>query len=467
MKLEELLANRPAARHIPDARSQIRQGLIDSGKRLVIIDDDPTGGQTTHDVSVFMDWSTETLRKAIASGEPVFFISTNSRSLSPEEAKTVSLEVGGNLREAARLEGAEVIIASRSDSTLRGHFPYEVDALADGLEQELDGTIVVPAFFEGGRYTVDDIQWVEQGGEVVPAHQTEFARDPVFGFKHSDLKEWIAEKTEGAIRPGDVRSISLKLLREGGPEAVAETLSGVRKGMPVIANAACYEDLEILALGIISEEEKGRKFAYRCAASFVKARGGFSDRALLTGRDFSLGRGPGLVVVGSYVDRTSRQLKELLDSGLADGIEISVRKLQKEETRAAEIESTAQSVNEKLSSGITAVLYTSRTVDRASNKSFLETGRTVILSLCEVIRKTRLRPDYLVAKGGITSIELARAALDVKEASVLGQIINGTPVWKLGKESRWPDIPYVVFPGNVGDDYALRRVIEIFQAKDP
>ena len=107
MKLSEIMASQPPVRHIPDARRQIRKSLVDSGKRLVVIDDDPTGVQTIHGVSVFMDWSVEVLRKAIVSQEPVFFISTNSRSLNPVETQNLSLEVGRNLREAARLEGAE------------------------------------------------------------------------------------------------------------------------------------------------------------------------------------------------------------------------------------------------------------------------------------------------------------------------------------------------------------------------
>src|SRR3989304_3412873 len=126
MTLSELLANQPPVRKIPDARGHIRRALIDSGKRLVVIDDDPTGMQTVQDVPVFMDWSVGTLRKAIASGEPVFFVSVNSRSLGPPDATALALEVGRNLREATERENAEILLASRSDSTLRGHYPYEV-----------------------------------------------------------------------------------------------------------------------------------------------------------------------------------------------------------------------------------------------------------------------------------------------------------------------------------------------------
>ncbi|MBA7706286.1 hypothetical protein ES703_115138 [subsurface metagenome] len=169
--------------------------------------------------------------------------------------------------------GSSSITTRRLPESLRA---WLISERASGLGQDLDGIIIVPAFFEGGRYTIDDIHWVEQDGEMVPVHETEFARDPVFGFKHSDLKAWVGEKMGGAVKSGGVRSISLKLLREGGPEEVAEKLAGVSGGAPVIVNAACYEDLEVLALGILAEEKKGKIFAYRCAASFVKARDVFS-----------------------------------------------------------------------------------------------------------------------------------------------------------------------------------------------
>jgi len=461
VKLAELIAHQPPVRHIPGAREQIRNSLIASGKRLVVIDDDPTGAQAIHGVRIFLDWTVDTLRKAIASGEPVFFISTNSRSLSPNEVRNVSLEVGRNLREAAELEGANILLTSRGDSTLRGHFPYEVEALTSGLSLKPDGIIIVPAFFEGGRYTVDDIHYAEQDGELVAVHLTEFARDPVFGYKNSDLKAWVSEKADGKTGTGDVRSISLKMLRGGGPEAVTGELLKAANGTPVIVNATCYEDLEVLVFGITAAEEKGKKFVYRCAASFIKARGGFEDRPLLTHHDLASGGRPGLIVIGSYVEKTSRQLKLLLESGLVEGAELHVWKLHKDESRKSEIESVSERVNQKLAAGATTVLYTSRAVEES--RDFRETGSTIMQSLCEVVSRIRHKPGYIIAKGGTTSLELAHTALRMREAYASGQILGGVPVWRPGTEARWPDNPYVVFPGNVGGEDALLRVVKTLE----
>ena len=462
MRLAEILILQAEVCRIPDAIRLVKASLNHSNRRLVVIDDDPTGTQTVHSTRVYLNWSVNILREALTASERVFFVSTNSRSLNADQAKSLGLEVGRNLREAAQSEGVELIVASRSDSTLRGHFPDEVDALASGMHMKYDGVIIVPAFFEGGRYTIDDIQWVEQGGEIVPAHETEFARDPVFGYKHSNLKDWVMEKSRGRVESKDVRSISLKLLREGGPEAVARTLSGIFNVTPVIANAACYEDLEVLALGILSAESRGKRFIYRCASSFVRVLGGIEERELLTHNEMVIGKGPGLIVIGSYVEKTSRQLDRLLASGQAHGIELRVELLEKEESRINEIYSVSQSVNEQLSKNITTVLYTSRKVN-ALSRTFLETGKIIIDALCEVVRHIQYQPNYVVAKGGITSIELARTGLNIEQSIILGQIIKGVPVWRPGAGARWPDIPYVVFPGNVGDELALSKVVEILE----
>ena len=72
-----------------------------------------------------------------------------------------------------------------------------------------------------------------------------------------------------------------------------------------------------------------------------------------------------------------------------------------------------------------------------------------------------MRPAFLVAKGGITSSTVATHALGIRKALVLGQIQPGIPVWQADSSSKFPEIPYVVFPGNVGDRDTLRQVVEV------
>ncbi|MDO8587006.1 MAG: four-carbon acid sugar kinase family protein [Armatimonadota bacterium] len=455
MKLSDMLANQPPPLSIPGARSEIRKRQDASRKRLVVVDDDPTGTQTVDGVRVYMDWSEDLFRRALSANEPVFYVSTNSRALSADEVKTLGRELGRNLSAAALETNAKPLIASRSDSTLRGHFPHEVEALASGFGLDYDGVIIVPAFFEGGRFTIDDTHWVLQGEEMVSAELTEFARDPVFGFRNANLKLWVEEKTSGAVSAASVRSISLDTIRTGGPEAVANELMQTRNRQPVIVNAACYEDLEVFVIGLILAESRGKSFIYRCAASFVKVRGGFENKPLLTSEEMQPGAGPGLVVVGSYVDRTSRQLEALLQSGLATGVELHVDPLLDPQTQAAEIERVVETAAERMARGQSVAVYTSRARRSVGQDKFLQMGQVIMSGLCEVVRRIPEKPGFLVAKGGITSIEIARSGLGLKEGLVLGQILPGVPVWKLGGEALWSGIPYVVFPGNVGNEEAL------------
>jgi hypothetical protein len=51
----------------------------------------------------------------------------------------------------------------------------------------------------------------------------------------------------------------------------------------------------------------------------------------------------------------------------------------------------------------------------------------------------------------------------VRRAQVLGQIVPGVPVWRLGPESKYPGLPYVVFPGNAGGPDALASVIRVLR----
>ncbi|HTP58530.1 MAG TPA: four-carbon acid sugar kinase family protein, partial [Spirochaetia bacterium] len=308
MTLEQKLATLPPPLRVPGARRTLREALRASGAKLVAIDDDPTGTQTVHDVPVLMDWSEPALSRAFSQPEPLFFVSTNSRSLPRVEAEARARQVGGALRAAAARGGVRLLVASRSDSTLRGHFPAEVDALAAELPDPPDGVILVPAFFDAGRYTIDNVHWVDTGGELIPAGETEFAKDPDFGYAHSDLRRWVEEKTAGRIPGSHVACISIEDLRGGGQARICAILSEARGGLPIVANAACDDDLEVLALGAQAAEERGKRFIYRTSASFVKVRAGILDKPLLTRADVMPGPRPGLIVAGSYVEKTSRQI---------------------------------------------------------------------------------------------------------------------------------------------------------------
>ena len=462
---DKLLACLPAE-WPADLRPEIRQQVRASGRKVIVLDDDPTGTQTVHGIPVLTEWPVRTLRAELANDSPVFYILTNSRSLPLAEAQAMNAQIGRNLVEAARQADRNFVMVSRSDSTLRGHFPGEVEALAAATGQTLDGWLIIPFFQEGGRYTVNDIHYVDESGWLVPAGETPFAQDSAFGYTASNLCQWVVEKTQGRIPAEDVLSISIEDLRQGGPEQVTKRLMGLTDGKVCIVNAASYRDMEVLVRGLLAAEGQGRRFLYRTAASFVQVRSGLSPLPLLTRDDMDMPEsGGGLIVVGSYVPRTTSQIQVLLRVPGVASAEISVPALLDDARRQHEIVRVAQLAEKALLKDRDVVLYTSRglvTVDSAERS--LSIGNRVSEGLISILQRIATRPRYLIGKGGITSSDVATKALNVKRALVLGQILPGVPVWQLGPDSRDPGMPYVVFPGNVGSPDALAKVVTSLRA---
>jgi uncharacterized protein YgbK (DUF1537 family) len=296
----------------------------------------------------------------------------------------------------------------------------------------------------------------------VPAGETEFARDAAFGYQASNLRHWVEEKTKGRVPAQTVASVSIDDIRRGGPQQVVKRLTGLPHGGVCAINAASYRDMEVFTQGLLEAEACGQKFLYRTAASFVRVRAGLEPRPLLTRDDFDCqDSSGGLVVVGSYVPRTTSQVNSLLVHPGVKGLEISVEALLDMQNRRKEIERLAQRADQALRKGKDVMLYTSRqliTGDDAERSLFI--GRQVSQGLVAIVQAISTRPRYLLAKGGITSSDVATHGLNVKRALVLGQILPGVPVWRLGSESRHPGLDYIVFPGNVGDAYSLVSIVD-------
>lgn len=440
---------------------EIRERVAASGRRVVVLDDDPTGTQTVHDIAVLTEWSPETLAPEMRADAPGFYLLTNSRSLPLAAACRLNAEIGLGLVSVSRATGCEFEVVSRSDSTLRGHFPGEVRALADALDVKRPRWLIAPFFEEGGRFTIDDVHYVADGDRLTPAGATPYAQDAAFGYRASNLREWVEEKTAGDIAAEDVVSVSLDAIRRGGPERVAKILNGVPEGGACVVNAASYRDMEVVVLGLIEAESRGARFVCRTAASFVRCRLGLGPRPLLTADELNCtGEGGALIVVGSYVPRTTEQLAHLRQNASMRAVELNVNRLLMEEAREEEITRATAMTDEALADGENVVLFTSRDlVVRSDGAGSLSVGQAVSSGVTAVVGGITVRPRLIVAKGGITSSDVATEALGVKRAMVLGQILPGVPVWRLGEESRFPGLAYVVFPGNVGEADALTATL--------
>jgi uncharacterized protein YgbK (DUF1537 family) len=450
-----------AAERSESLLSAIRENNERSQRKIVVLDDDPTGTQTVYDTPVLTTWGIEELEAALSSSAPLFYVLTNSRAMPEPEAVELAQEIGKNLTEAARRVQQNFVVVSRSDSTLRGHYPAEVDAIAEATGTPDAIHVIAPFFLQGGRYTINDIHYVAEGEELVPAAETPFAKDAAFGFRNSDLKLWVSEKHDATLDPKQIVSIGLNELRASDLSLLQNRLTELPAGSVCIVNAASMRDIEAFVFAAQGAEQQGQNFIYRTAASFVQAFAGLEPRELLRSDEMVHPESKtGLLVVGSYVPKTTQQLQCLLDN-VPDLTSVV---LDVDQLLGADSESYLQDVIAAVNDGLrqsNVVLSSSRKLVTGNNAAdSLAIGNRVSQALVSVVGKLTQRPRFLIAKGGITSSDVATKGLRAKHATVLGQILPGVPVWKMPDDSHFPGIAYVVFPGNVGGPDALLQAFQ-------
>ena len=443
--------------------------IAKSSRKIIVLDDDPTGVQTVHHISVYTDWSIESIREGFAETQRLFYLLTNSRGFTVEQTTAAHREIAARAAAVSRETGISCLIMSRGDSTLRGHYPLETELLKAGAEaagQRIDGEILCPFFREGGRFTIGDIHYVRDGDRLIPAGQTEFAKDRTFGYRSSDLKDYVEEKTDGAYPAEQVVSISIEELRKLDLDGIERKLLGVCGFGKVVVNAAADVDVKIFSIALYRAMAKGKNFLFRTAAALVRAFGGISSQPLLTREQMIHTRTPngGVIVVGSHTQKTTRQLDELKKAEGIVPVEFNSDLVLDESAFAAETARTTRKMEEIIRSGKTAVVYTKRkllVIENDSPEDALLRSVRISNAVQALVGDLRETPAFVIAKGGITSSDIGTKALKVRRALVMGQIRPGIPVWRTGAESRFPGIPYVIFPGNVGEDTTLREAAEI------
>ena len=394
--------------------------------RMVVFDDDPTGIQTVHSCLLVTAWDEETLLKAFSHQQPFFYVLTNTRAMTAVQAADVTRQaVEAVVRVSLRL-GLRLICVSRSDSTLRGHFPVETDVMCRVLEEH--GLKVypqipfVPAFIEAGRITRQGVHYMRQGDRLVPVAETEFARDNVFAYHHSRLTDYVMEKT------GDAQSAAHYLIP---------------------ADVESYADLEVFCRDLLHRMASfDGCMVIRCSSSLPRALSGIAGRPLLTRETLQTGQGVGMVVVGSHVNKTTLQLRRLLQCDGVQGVELPVERILQDAD--AFMEETLQQMDGLAREGLTPVVYTSRQELRVPDANLRQQiGQQISAFLVQLVRQLPFVPAWLIAKGGITSHDILTHSLDIRTAEVLGQILPGVPCVQASR------FPYVIFPGNVGDEDAL------------
>jgi len=434
--------------------------------KIIVLDDDPTGSQTVHGCLLLTRWDLATLRQALDDASPLLFILTNTRGLGADQAARVTREVCHNLKaaladwtKALAAQGREVhpLFVSRSDSTLRGHYPVETDVMTEELGP-FDAHFLIPAFFEAGRITRDSVHYLLVAGQPVPTARTEFARDSVFGYSTSYLPDYVAEKTQGRIPADQVERFLLAEVRAG----VKDRLLALRGNACGVVDAETQADLDRFAADVLACAAAGKRFLFRSAASLLTALAQLPPPPLAAEdmRQYVRDGRPGAVIVGSHVKKTTDQLERLLAQPGTAPLEIDVDRIQPE--GAALLDASLARAGELHAQGQTLVIFTSRVertfADQAQRLAF---GERVSAFLMDLVRGLPDTLGFLISKGGITSNDVLSSGLALASSRVLGQILPGCSLVRCPADHpRYPDLPVVIFPGNVGDEEALARVYD-------
>lgn len=431
-----------------------------SQPKIIVLDDDPTGSQTVHSCLLLTRWDVETLRLGLQDECPIFFILTNTRALTPEQAVEVTREVCQNLKQAIAVENVQdFLVVSRSDSTLRGHYPIETDVISEQLGS-FDAHFLVPAFFEGGRVTRDSIHYLIIDGVPTPVHQTEFAKDSVFGYQHSYLPDYVEEKTKGRIQSNEVKRFLLSDIHTG----TLERLMQLSDNTCCVVDGEQQSDLDQFATDLLNAAGEGKKFLFRSAASILTslAKLGTQPVPAEAMAQYVREGKPGVILVGSHVKKTTQQLEYLLQQKNIVGIEVDVTHLLEDspQQRQKLLDQTLEKINQIHNAGQTPVIYTSRQeLTFPDTETRLKFGIQVSALLMDIVRGLPSDIGYLISKGGITSNDVLSTGLALSEARLLGQILAGCSIVRTPQDHpQFPNLPVVLFPGNVGNTEALATV---------
>ncbi len=431
-----------------------------SRPKIIVLDDDPTGSQTVHSCLLLLKWDVETLILGLEDDSPIFFVLTNTRSLNPKAAAAITAEVCDNLQQALAQTGVtNFLLVSRSDSTLRGHYPIETDAIAQHLGP-FDAHFLTPQFFEAGRVTLESTHYIQtvtdSGTQRTPTHDTEFAKDSVFGYSTSYLPDYVAEKTAGSIPANQVKRFTLQDIRQG----TLEKLLALSGNCCVAVDGENQSDFDQFAADLIAAAAQGKKFLFRSAASLLTSLANLPPQPTSPDDMSRITRSSaGAIVIGSHVKKTTQQLQQLLKVPGIVGVEIDVSQLKdlSESSHSKLLQTVLDQVTQIHATGKTLAIYTSR-----EELTFLDAharlvfGEAVSALLVDVVKHLPLDIGFLISKGGITSNDTLSKGLALTSARLLGQVIPGVSVVKTASDhSQFANLPVVVFPGNVGDDQAL------------
>ncbi|SCT96953.1 Uncharacterized protein conserved in bacteria [Mammaliicoccus lentus] len=429
--------------------------------KIIVLDDDPTGTQTVKDLPVYTDRTESLLTDAFEQPNNMFYILTNSRALNALETTQLHQELSKNIENVSLKLNKPYLIISRGDSTLRGHFYLEPKVLNDTASKPFNAVFYLPEFFEGDRYTYKGVHYLKEDNQYIPVSESEFANDTTFGFNSKSMADFIEEKSQGEIKSENVFHITLDQIRNREKEEILSTFDTLSNFDAVVVDALNDEDMDYFTACLVEYlKSHNKRFIFRTAASFVKSICE-TPGEIINLKNYKKNNNGGVIIVGSHVKKSSSQLNHLLENTDINAIEFDVKAVTQSSLQDY-IDKLTTEVENIIAKGKDVVIYTSRDVIKTDDlTNNLSISTNISNSLVSIVKQLSIRPNFIIAKGGITSSDVATKGLNIKKAEVIGQITKGVPVWLTGKEAKYDHMPYVIFPGNVGEVDTLTEVYKL------
>jgi uncharacterized protein YgbK (DUF1537 family) len=407
--------------------------------RTVVLDDDPTGTQAASNVTMLLEWDIDML-KGVLRDEGSVYLQTNSRAIDAAQAVALAQRIRGDIAEAERRLDERVQVVLRGDSTLRGHVFDETDVFLAGGGGSV---LFVPAFPDGGRVTVDGTHYLQVDGRRVPVAMSEYAQDPVFGYRSSNLVDFVREKGHRKAIP-----VPLALVRSTGGAAVARALSSAGRGEFVVPDAATDSDIALIHSGLTEALRGGQDVVVRCGGPLAALCAGRASAGLLPS-PLLVPAGPTLVVCGSHTHGATQQIQAVTEAFGWRHVVLPTE-LALADPPAATADAVTAASQALRRDG--AVIVASER-ERRPEHNTLRHGERVMAALVGTVRALADVVGVVVTKGGITSAAVTLRGLGVTSARVRGQVLPGVSIldlWVTDGRGGGHDVAQVVVPGNVG-----------------
>jgi uncharacterized protein YgbK (DUF1537 family) len=397
---------------------------------------------------VLLEWTPERIGDCLRRGRSVHLL-TNARAYPSADARALVNSAAA----AAVAASPRPLPVLRGDSTLRGHVLEEYLAVRDALDSDAwPPLVLVPALPSAGRVTVNGVQYLERDGQRVPVDRTEYAADAGFAYSSARLLLWAEERSSGLFGAGHGVELHLRELRSTGPDAVVSAVqSALSASQPaaVALDAETNDDIETLAVGLERAITEAGEFVLRCGPALAGALGG----ATATEAAPFPAASSVLVVCGSYVPQSVRQLRALSARFPAAIVKVPPATLADAEARA--FSSILGRVAGLFDDSGIAVLA----VDGPPPPGLADLARGLQIAngLARLVAAVDSSDSLVVLKGGVTSAVVLASGLGAREADIVGPVVPGVALWRIrDPEER----ACLVVPGNVGPDNLLVELVE-------